>query len=41
MFHHVKGHQDSEKKFSAFDCESQYNVLFDEHAIKALENKDE
>ena len=39
-FHHVKGHQDEEMKFSSLSREAKYNVLCDEQATKALSNKD-
>ena len=34
-FHHVKGHQDEEEKFSELDKEEKYNVLCNEYATQA------
>ena len=39
-FHHVKGHQDEEMKFSSLSREAKYKVLCDEQATTALSNKD-
>ena len=38
-FHHVKGHQDEEKKFSKLDKEAKYNVLCNEYATKAAKQE--
>ena len=39
QFHHVKGHQDEVKKFSALDKDEKYNVLCDEYATQATEQE--
>ena len=32
IFHHVRGHQDENRRFSELDKEAKYNVLCDEYA---------
>ena len=40
-FHHVRGHQDENRRFSELDKEAKYNVLCDEYATKAVSGSDE
>ena len=39
QFHHIKGHQDEVKKFSALDKEAKYNVMCDEYATQATKKE--
>ena len=41
IFHHVRGHQDENRKFSELDKEAKYNVLCDEYATQAVNDMDE
>ena len=41
IFHHVRGHQDQNQRFSELDKEAKYNVLCDEYATQAVNGKDE
>ena len=39
-FHHVKGHQNENWRFSELDREAKYNVLCDEYATQATKSRD-
>ena len=39
-FHHVKGHQNENRRFSELDREAKYNVLCDEYATQAKKGRD-
>ena len=41
IFHHVRGHQDENRRFSKLDKEAKYNVLCDEYATQAVNDRDE
>ena len=41
IFHHVKGHQDENWRFSKLDKEAKYNVVCDEYATQAVSGRDE
>ena len=38
-FHHVKGHQNEDRRFSDLDREAKYNVLCDEYATQATKGR--
>ena len=41
IFHHVRGHQDENRRFSELDKEEKCNVLYDEYATQAANGRDE
>ena len=36
IFHHVRGHQDENQRFSKLDKEAKYNVLCDEYETQSV-----
>ena len=41
IFHHVRGHQDENQRFSELDKEAKYNILCNEYATQATNGNDE